>query len=55
MFNRVHLVGDTGSSSCVDEGSGLPGPMYQFCPTGRSFPMIGFALTVGGNPFGTSH
>jgi hypothetical protein len=54
VFNRVHLVGDLGSRFCVDTG-GLPGSSIQFCPTGRSFPLVGLALTLGGNPSGPPH
>lgn len=38
LFNRVDLEGDLGTRFCF-AGS---------CPTGRSFPMLGLALTLGG-------
>jgi hypothetical protein len=49
IFNRVHLDGDLGTRFCVDEGGGSPPASIQFCPTGRSFPVVGLALTVGAN------
>jgi len=50
IFNRVHLDGDLGTRFCVDEGGGSPPASVQFCPTGRSFPIVGLALTVGFAP-----
>lgn len=49
IFNRVHLDGDLGPRICVDEGGGSPPAFIQFCPTGRPFPLVGLALTVGAN------
>ena len=51
VFNRVHFVGDTGLEFCVDTVGATPSAS-QFCPTGRSFPLVGLALTLGGNPSG---
>jgi hypothetical protein len=39
IFNRVDLVGDLGTRICTTQ-----------CPTGRSFPMTGLALTLGFAP-----
>jgi hypothetical protein len=47
IFNRVHLEGDLGTRFCVDEVGGVIAASGQFCPTGRSFPLFGLALTVG--------
>jgi len=46
FFNRVNLEGDLSDRFCAD---GYPIGPYQIaeCPTGRSFPMIGVALTLG--------
>ena len=48
FFNRVHLLGDLGNRICV-EGGGSPPASIQFCPTGRPYPLVGLALTVGAN------
>jgi hypothetical protein len=49
FFNRINLEGDLGNRLC---GDGYPPGTYLVaaCPTGRSFPMIGLALTVGFAP-----
>jgi hypothetical protein len=48
VFNRINLVGDIGSRFCVEGGPTVAdiGP----CPTGRSFAMLGLALTLGFAP-----
>jgi hypothetical protein len=49
IFNRVNLYGDLGTRFCVD--SAPPGSGFIMeCPTGRSFPMVGLALTLGFAP-----
>jgi len=43
VFNRVNLVGDLGTRNCPETAAlGFPE-----CPTGRSFPMLGLAVTLG--------
>ncbi|MCA1828831.1 MAG: hypothetical protein ABR567_19565 [Myxococcales bacterium] len=53
VFNRVHRVGDLGTTFCVDEGGANPPAQIQFCPTGRSFPVVGVAVTLGFDLDGT--
>ena len=49
VFNRVNLEGDLGTRICVD--SAPPGSGFIMeCPTGRSSPMVGLALTLGFGP-----
>ncbi|HZR10874.1 MAG TPA: hypothetical protein VFA79_19965 [Myxococcales bacterium] len=50
VFNRVNLMGDLGSRICVDSVSPGSGGFVMVCPTGRSFSMIGLALTIGFAP-----
>jgi hypothetical protein len=52
VFNRVHLVGDTGGPFCVEPNEAQPaGSVFQFCPAKHPFLMWGVALVVG---FGSS-
>jgi len=44
FFNRVNLMGDLGTRFCVDS---FQSATIAPCPTGRTFPMIGFAATLG--------
>jgi len=47
IFNRVNREGDIGVAFCAD----VPGSGFVMqCPTGRSFPIVGLALTVGFAP-----
>jgi hypothetical protein len=47
VFNRVNLEGDLGGRFCVDSAPPGGGNYVMVCPTGRSFPFIGLALTIG--------
>ena len=51
IFNRVNLEGDLGNRICVDSYP-VPNSYIMACPTGRSFPFIGLALTLGFAPNG---
>jgi hypothetical protein len=44
FFNRVYLMGDLGTRFCTDA---FQSATVAPCPTGRTFPMIGFAATLG--------
>jgi hypothetical protein len=49
FFNRVNLYGDLGTIFCTDSYP-LASTSIMQCPTGRSFPMVGLALTLGFAP-----
>jgi hypothetical protein len=48
VFNRINLLGDLGTRFCVE--SAPLGGSSMVCPTGRSFPMVRLAVTLGFAP-----